>query len=42
MAAKLALLPAGEAEASLLPAEYVIVFYDDDDVWHERLLIWKR
>ena len=42
MANRLALLPAGEAEASLLPGEFIIVWYDSDDVWHERLLIWKR
>ena len=25
-----------------MPGEYIIVWYSDDNVWHERLLIWKR
>ena len=35
---------ADAAMASLLdlvPGQTVAVFYSDDDVWHERLLLWR-
>ena len=38
----LVLLPRGAGEASLLPGDFIIVWYDDDDGWHERALLWKR
>ena len=30
-----------EFSAKLLPGRYIAVLYDDDDVWHERLLFFR-
>ena len=36
------IVPRGDVEAeSLLPGDYVLIFYEDDSVWHERTLLWK-
>lgn len=36
-----ALLRDAEAEASLCPGDFVLIFYRDDTVWHERAVLWK-